>query len=60
MNIIISTSTPNITHNLIDFMIEEYYRTVNVSLTNIQNLVGIVIGILHTALLAHKSTPLGN
>lgn len=55
MNIVMNTNKRDVIVQLIEFMIEEYYKVNNSNMTDINFLVEQIISVLHTSILAHKN-----
>lgn len=55
MNIMINTNKRDVIVQLIDFMIEEYYKIVGMTIPNSEFLIEQILSVLHTSILAHKN-----
>ena len=50
-----TTNKREVIVQLIDFMIQEYYKVVNINIPNSEFLIEQVLSVLHTSILAHKN-----
>lgn len=55
MNIVMTTTKRDIIEQLIEFMIQEYYKVVHLNIADISLLVEEIVSVLHTSILAHKN-----
>lgn len=55
MNIVMTTNKREVIVQLLDFMIQEYYKVVNINIPNSEFLIEQVLSVLHTSILAHKN-----
>ncbi len=55
MNIVMNTNKRDVIVQLLEFMIDEYYKVVSFNIQNSEFLVEQVLSVLHTSILAHKN-----
>lgn len=56
MNIVMTMNKRDIIIQLIDFMIDEYYKISNLKVNNFHFLIEQILGVLHTCILSLKNS----